>query len=398
MLKKTPKQKTIFFAAGSGDIGKTFDYWLEGKDDPQITSKTYSGQFYSVCRELGFKGVAIAYNPSTYDRTEEGIRVRHIPKPKLPQRGALYHIREILYGLRIIYEAIKAKADYVVIVDGTTHWFLLYTLTLMGKKIIPSFFFVLWAEAHTFTGIKRTLLTWDVKFIKKKPLDILVVSKEVQVQIEKIAKQKVPCTLFFCNYKRDLFAGMSLKEKANRPTKVLYVGRIETSKGVFDLIKLAENFKNKGKEIVFDVCGTGSQLDNLKKAVHEKELSPFVNILGHCNHSEIKKRFNDTDIVIVPTRSDFAEGFNQVVTEGILSRRPVVTSSACNALSLLREACVEVPVNDVAAYEVAILDLQNNDNLYREKVRACDALQEHFYNENLGWKAQSLAIVRKAEK
>jgi glycosyltransferase involved in cell wall biosynthesis len=111
--------------------------------------------------------------------------------------------------------------------------------------------------------------------------------------------------------------------------------------------------------------------------------------------------FNQSHAVIVPTKTDFAEGFNQVVAESILSGRPVVTSSVCPALSYVRDGVVEVPPDDIEAYGDALLKLSGDRQFYEEKRRNCLLLQEQFYDMSQSWgvKLQSiLEAVQKGEK
>ena len=42
----------ILYAAGPGDVIGTYRHWKEGRDDPSQIAITYSGQFYSLCKEL----------------------------------------------------------------------------------------------------------------------------------------------------------------------------------------------------------------------------------------------------------------------------------------------------------------------------------------------------------
>ena len=40
----------------------------------------------------------------------------------------------------------------------------------------------------------------------------------------------------------------------------------------------------------------------------------------------MREMFRQAHVLIVPTTTDFIEGFNQVVVEGVLAGRPVITS------------------------------------------------------------------------
>jgi glycogen synthase len=50
--------------------------------------------------------------------------------------------------------------------------------------------------------------------------------------------------------------------------RVLFIGRIEFDKGVFDLLEAARKISKQGiKDIVFDICGDGTALDSLRQTV-----------------------------------------------------------------------------------------------------------------------------------
>jgi glycosyltransferase involved in cell wall biosynthesis len=107
----------------------------------------------------------------------------------------------------------------------------------------------------------------------------------------------------------------------------------------------------------------------------------------------MREMFNRAHVVIVPTKTDFVEGFNQVVVEGVLSGRPVVTSAVCPALSYVKEAVVEVPPDDIQEYGNALLKLCDDRRFYGEKQRSCLTLQEQFYDSSRSWGAVLKSVL-----
>jgi glycosyltransferase involved in cell wall biosynthesis len=107
----------------------------------------------------------------------------------------------------------------------------------------------------------------------------------------------------------------------------------------------------------------------------------------------MREMFSRAHAVIVPTRTDFVEGFNQVVVEAVLSGRPVVTSAVCPALSYVRDAVVEVPPNDVKGYTDALLKLCKDHDFYEEKRLGCLGVQQPFYDISQGWGATLKSIL-----
>ena len=159
-----------------------------------------------------------------------------------------------------------------------------------------------------------------------------------------------------------------------------------------------KRFVSEGiKDIVFDVCGSGSALETLRLEVKQAGIEDNFICHGHCSKQQMKEIFGRSHVVIVPTKKEFSEGFNRVVCESILSGRPVVTSSVCPALSYVREAVVEAPADDIKAYGDALLKLHGGDKLfYDQKKQACSMLQEQFYDGKKSWGASLKSILLSA--
>ncbi|GAA4722789.1 hypothetical protein GCM10023325_20280 [Sphingomonas lutea] len=188
------------------------------------------------------------------------------------------------------------------------------------------------------------------------------------------------------SYRLSDFKDVQARKWSQRPFRVLFVGRIEQEKGVFDLLSIAEELRESGHvDIVFDVVGYGGELDSLREAARKCGLSDSFAIHGRADRPRVITFMERAHVVVVPTKSSITEGFNQVVVEAVLARTPVVTSRVCPALDLVREAAIEVPPDDIAAYCSAILNLQHDRALYEAKVAATESLRNKLTDNRAGW-------------
>src|SRR5207237_5233242 len=135
----------------------------------------------------------------------------------------------------------------------------------------------------------------------------------------------------------------------------------------------------------FDLCGSGTAMPELRKRAEAAGVAERFRCHGHQSRAFMRDMFARAHVVIVPTTSDFIEGFNQVVAEGVLSGRPVITSDVCPALDYVRDAVVEVPPDDVQGYYDAILKLCDDLPFYQAKTAACYAAQGQFYDPEKSW-------------
>lgn len=394
------KNLRILYAAGPGNVLGTYQYWVKDQDDPSQVSVTYSGQFYDVCRALD----AQAYVISSYGESnllhEGRFTIENRPFSLRQASGILYHWGYLWYGLQLIVSALRFRANVAVVASGTTYWFILSLLPWLGVQVIPSLHCVLWCkylrqEQTLKSKLQRFVLRLSRYLFSSHCSAILALSDDISEQVREITTaQHRPIVQFLPNYRRSEFVGVSEPDQERSPFRVLFAGRIEPNKGVFELLEIAKSFAAKGRnDIVFDICGKGSALESLNLAAKEAKIDSSFVCHGYCTKPQMREMFNRAHTLIVPTRTDFIEGFNKVVVEGVLSGRPVVTSAVCPALSYVRDAVVEVPPNDTQGYANSLLKLCDDYEFYEQKRRAGLGLQEQFYDNSQSWGSRLKSIL-----
>lgn len=380
----------VLYAIGPEDVIEAYKCWVKGKDGDSQVSLTFSGQFYEVCKALDAKGYVIAEASKHEVIRDKQIVVERLPVPLMKASGIFYHLRQILRGLQLFIRAIHFRANVVVADSGTTYWFILSLFCWVGIKVIPSLHCTLWRKYSKQTLGEKVTLKLSQNFFKHGCHSIHAVSHDVAEQISKLTAGVHPKVLeFLPTYRPTDFANIAPPSEDRLPFRVLFAGRVEYDKGVFDLLEVAKKLASQGiRNIIFDICGSGGALESLRQAVKKAKVDDFFVCHGFCDKQQMQYMYTKSHAVIVPTRTDFIEGFNRVVSESILSGRPVITSAVCPALSYVREAVLEVPPNDVGAYTNAILELFNNPSVYEQKRLACLRLQEQFYDINNSWGAK----------
>lgn len=385
----------ILYAAGPGDVIGTYRHWKEGREDPSQVAITYSGQFYSLCRELDIEGYVISYCPRKEKLTDGPFRIEHRPLRFGKGPGALYHLGQIWYGLRLTLTAVRYRAD-VAVVSAGAHWFSLALMPWMGVKVVPTLHCVLWQKGRPPRNrIGRIIRGLNGRFFRRSVAGVLSLSNDITEQLRELLGGKSKIVVpFLPTYRRESFEGIESPPTAP-PFRVFFAGRIERNKGVFDLLDIAKRFAAEGRtDIMFDLCGEGTALLELRRQVEKAGLGARFRCHGHAQKTQMREMYSRAHVVIAPTTTDFIEGFNKVVAEGVLAGRPVITSSVCPALEYVREAVVEVPPNDAAAYGDAILRLYQDHALYEAKQQGCVLAQAPFYDAGRGWKSALEQIIR----
>jgi glycogen synthase len=180
-----------------------------------------------------------------------------------------------------------------------------------------------------------------------------------------------------------------------QPFCVLYAGRIERVKGVFDLLEIAKRLEAQYPgRFTWEICGGGPAEAELAAAAKARGLMQIFNLRGKLDRSAMANAFARAHAVVVPTTALFAEGLNKVCVESILAGRPVITSIHSNALDVLGRAAIEVPSGDVPAYADALAKLAQDADAYASACGACALVQEQFYDPMRSWGAALQAIAR----
>jgi glycosyltransferase involved in cell wall biosynthesis len=388
----------LFYAAGPGDVAGTYRHWRSGRDDPSQVAKTYSGQFYDVVRALGASAYVVGSGAGEPIR-DGPFRIEFRPVPLAGRGGALYHLGQVLSSLRLLAAAWRYGADVMVVASGSGYWFPLRLAPHVGIKVVPTLHCVLWPKGRRLRKIQAVINKLDRTFFSKTVPGIMAVSPDISEQVRELTKGHRPIHEFLPTYDRTQFAGLAPAVWSAEPFRVFYAGRVERDKGVFDLLEIARRFERDGRgDVEFDLAGTGGALAELRSAVGRAgaAVGGRFRCHGHCDKPRMRELFAAAHAVIVPTTSAFIEGLNKVVVEGVLSGRPVVTSSVCPALRYVRGAVVEVPPDDVRAYGDAILRLCDDEAFFESKVAGCRAAQEEFYDPRRGWAATLTAVLRAA--
>ena len=391
----------LMYVEGPGDVAATYTYWRRGEDDPSQVSLTYSAQFFDVCRDLGAAANVIALHPRRAAIFDGQYRILHsAPLFAQSRSGILYYLGQLWAATSVISHALRFRADVVFHGGGCSVWFVMRLLPAFNVAVVPVLGCVLWKKNEIVPSrAQRWIRRLDRAFWRRSVSATLSLSADISNQVISLAgADHPPIVEYLPNYRPGTFSRDPPPGRLT-PFRVLFVGRIERNKGVFDLLEIARRLSAANRtEIEFDVCGTGSDLQNLSAEVENSGLSARLRLHGHCDRGVMREMFRNCHVVIAPTTTDFVEGFNKVVVEGILAGRPVITSSICPAIDYVRAAVVEVPPDEVSAYQRAIVDLSSNEALYESKRAACLALQGRFYDPSQAFGAAVRKVLRDLDR
>ena len=376
----------VLSAIGPGDVVAAYRDWQGNVRTLSETSITFSSQEFEFFKRHGIAFWAISSARNAALLIDGENRIENRPRATTrPVSGLAFHAVQLLYALSLWISALRFRATHAVVDSGTTHWFALVLFKLAGIEVHPNFHNVYWPVGYEPQGaIKRAVLRLDSLTFKHCARRVLGVSPECGRQVNVLSGG---VTQFF-DY-RAQFAGSDFavlpRPVLSTPMRVVFAGRVEENKGVFDILTICELLAARQPGcFVFDICGTGGASAELAAQIASRGLAGTVTLHGKLIRPDLLKVYGLSHLVIVPTRSTFCEGLPMVCAEAVIAGRPVLTSRLSNALDALRGALVEAREDDPADYADKIESLAADPARYAELGRCTALVSSQFMNPEFG--------------
>jgi glycosyltransferase involved in cell wall biosynthesis len=121
---------------------------------------------------------------------------------------------------------------------------------------------------------------------------------------------------------------------AARESFFLYLGRIEKSKGVFDLLRAFAAIKRDIWDYRLIFIGSGSQEEQLRAKVDKLRLRGKVHVLGRLPADEVVNFMQRCRALVIPTHSD---SIPLVFGEALQTATPMVVTDVGDLGTLIRD-------------------------------------------------------------
>jgi glycosyltransferase involved in cell wall biosynthesis len=145
---------------------------------------------------------------------------------------------------------------------------------------------------------------------------------------------------------------------AERPRRVLFVGKLIGRKRPADLVRAMPRLRDRSVELAF--AGSGALQPALAKIAAEAGV--HANFLGFVNQAELPAVYASADVLVLP--SEYDETWGLVVNEAMACGVPAVVSDAVGCgpdLIELGKTGATFPLGDVAALAAAIESTLSQD-------------------------------------
>jgi len=180
--------------------------------------------------------------------------------------------------------------------------------------------------------------------------------------------------------------------------KLLFVGRLDSAKGIFELIDAVKVLKEKGLKFELRIVGDGPELEHAKVKVNQLDLTANVHFYGAImDMNRLKQIYIESDIYILPS---YHEGFPRTIYEAMMFGTPIITTFVGGIPFLMKdnENCFRIAPESVESIcdklEYVIL---NYGNMGRITINARELVSELISPDRLSH-AQQLHELLKDNK
>ena len=111
--------------------------------------------------------------------------------------------------------------------------------------------------------------------------------------------------------------------------RLLYHGRVDRRKGVFELIDAFRRLREGGRDVRLTVSGIGPDYEETRRRCDEVEGATAT---GHADYLAAPDLYRDADVFVSPTH---AEGFSNTILEAMASGLPIVSCRAVGVVDCL---------------------------------------------------------------
>jgi glycogen(starch) synthase len=388
----------VLYVAGPGNVARSLEAHGKGYFNKDIGHVGYSDQLFLACKDLGADVLAICTNENTRDTSVGRIRLERFADPLTGKRGLSYHWGHVILAQRIARLALQFRAD-VVITPFEPYPFLLEPLWRYGIKLVLALHCVLWPVFRPRRPNWRIMAPLLRRAFARGVTAVLSASDYITKQVQEIGGENCcPVVEFLPTFRREAFPLLP-DPPSGKPFRIMFVGRCERDKGVFTLLDVARRLRDLGRrDVVFDICGDGSALAELRASVVAEGLAEIFLLHGWCLADRLRELSEEAHVFIVPTTTEFNEGFNHVVVEGLLASRPVITSPVCPAVDYVGAAALPVKPDDAESYLAGILSLADDPRRYDELRGWSRPASERFFDQTWGFGSGLRSILSAIER
>lgn len=125
--------------------------------------------------------------------------------------------------------------------------------------------------------------------------------------------------------------------KPENPVHILFLARMEKSKGIYILLRAIESLYPKySSKLFFDIAGSGVESERVKELIHESKINTITKFHGFVSGVQKEDLLRKSSIFVLPTSHD--EGFPMGILEAMSYQNAIISTDRGSIKSLVKES------------------------------------------------------------
>lgn len=147
--------------------------------------------------------------------------------------------------------------------------------------------------------------------------------------------------------------------------QLFYIGSLIESKGVGDVLEAISKLKSQKIPVSLRIAGKDEN-DYFHDKARQLKIEDCVEFLGLVPNNAVLPLMREADVVLVPSRHEYPEGFPLAITHALCARTPIIASDHPMFLNNLKDgkSAMIFPAGNAIALAECIKKLLNNPELY----------------------------------
>ncbi|WP_158727935.1 glycosyltransferase family 4 protein [Flavobacterium sp. I-STPA6A] len=297
----------------------------------EVSFAAMSYHLANYLAELGHQVVFISHHPYFPEKKIIAKGVGEIVVCSWPTTKRPTSLKDFLWYCKI---HLKYKPDVII------GHFVGSNITILGSKVLSlgktkTFDYYHTLTDQLLTDLKKVTLKQRLLFFRKKVFYSLFC--DVVICPSELAKKDL--ALFHGIRKGTVVLNPMVdrfENKKNFPKNIIiisYLGRLDASKGVIDLIEAYKEYKMKvtNSKVILRIAGTGSQAAKIKELVDN---SLGIEYFGGLTYNCIDDYLNESHFTVIPSKFD---NLPTVGLESIMNQTPLLISNTTGLADYLTD-------------------------------------------------------------
>ncbi|MEM1340771.1 MAG: glycosyltransferase family 4 protein [Pseudomonadota bacterium] len=380
----------LLFVSGPGDVAGSYRAWKAGQDDARVPVRTYTNMFLDAAAAR-----------------QAEVMLIHGHKDREELDDGPVHIRSMFHGgkrglLAFSWDKFQAARRFAAMINDFDPDFAILSsaVPLLVPRFLNRRIAVHYTMHNTFwamnvpppPGLKTLVRRVFRRFTISAFHGAICTSEECRRQLLPHIGSNKPVLV----ERPVLSSQVALSERVQPPRRLVYVGRIEPSKGVFLLLDAFERLAARIEGLSLVYIGDGGALAELRARVAASPQSERIEVRGRLLAKDVHVELARSDLLVCPTMTAFMEGLALVGLEAAAHGVPSLVSSAVPAQDLLGPACRVFPADDGAALERVLAEILEDPDLYASLVEGAEGLAGLLSDGSESWGVQLERLLDRA--